>query len=338
MAIRIYKDRIQFDTFSISANNDGISMNVPLQAGSFEILKNSGYTSGGGGPTNIIDKFPFATNANATDVGDLSVARTLAAGQSSTVSGYTSGGYSPALTPLYSNVIDKFPFASNANATDVGDLSVPRAGVTGQSSSVSGYTSGGYAPNASSIQKFPFATDSGATIVGSLSTTIRYRVAGQSSIESGYGYTSGGQDGPTTYSAIDKFPFATDASASLIGNLTVARWGVAGQSSFGAGYTSGGSTPTPTAPVFSTSIIDKFPFATDASATDVSYLSIHRMYGAGQSSPASGYTSGGLSVSPTPVTPVPRNTIDKFPFASDASATDVGDLTLTRNRSAGQQG
>jgi hypothetical protein len=91
----------------------------------------SGYTSGGfgrlppGSPRpaspasdrNIIDKFPFATNANATDVGDLTRAIHLPAGQSSTVSGYTSGGSN-------SNVIDKFPFATNANATDVGDLSV----------------------------------------------------------------------------------------------------------------------------------------------------------------------------------------------------------------------
>ena len=44
----------------------------------------SGYTSGGNpGPTqtNIIDKFPFAADGNATDVGDLTVGRYSAAGQ-----------------------------------------------------------------------------------------------------------------------------------------------------------------------------------------------------------------------------------------------------------------
>ena len=46
------------------------------------------------------------------------------------VSGYTSGGYTPPVT--YLNTIDKFPFASNANATDVGDLTVARAGSAGQ--------------------------------------------------------------------------------------------------------------------------------------------------------------------------------------------------------------
>jgi hypothetical protein len=52
---------------------------------------------------------------------------------------------------------------------------------------------------------------------------------------------------------------------------------------------------------------------------------------AGQSSTSSGYTSGGAS--PTLV-----NTIDKFPFAADGNATDVGDLTQSRHRAAGQQG
>ena len=74
---------------------------------------------------NTIDKFPFASNANATDVGDLTVGRYSGAGQSSTASGYASGG---TFAPTYpnSNIIDKFPFASNANATDVGDLTQGR--------------------------------------------------------------------------------------------------------------------------------------------------------------------------------------------------------------------
>ena len=43
-------------------------------------------------------------------------------------SGYTSGG----LTPPGSNVIDKFPFSADANATDVGDLTQVRYGLAGQ--------------------------------------------------------------------------------------------------------------------------------------------------------------------------------------------------------------
>jgi hypothetical protein len=32
-----------------------------------------------------------------------------------------------------------------------------------------------------------------------------------------------------------------------------------------------------------------------------------------------------------------QNTIDKFPFSTDANATDVGDLTVGRYIAAGQQ-
>ena len=91
-----------------------------------------GYTSGGYADaySNVIDKFPFASDTNATDVGNLTVARYGVAGQSSSTYGYTSGGKTAAVT----NVIDKFPFASDTNATDVGDLTVARYYAAGQSS------------------------------------------------------------------------------------------------------------------------------------------------------------------------------------------------------------
>ena len=88
----------------------------PTPAGGFQ-GSNFGYASG---DSDTIDKFPFASDANATDVGDLTVARGYVAGQSSTASGYTSGGFNAL------NIIDKFPFASDANASDVGDLTQGR--------------------------------------------------------------------------------------------------------------------------------------------------------------------------------------------------------------------
>jgi len=105
---------------------------------------NFGYVSGGNYNATVnvnnIEKFSFTSDGNGSDVGDLSVARRGVAGQSSTVSGYTSGGG----TPTYSDVIDKFPFSSDGNASDVGNLTVARGlGLAGQSSSDNGYSSGG---------------------------------------------------------------------------------------------------------------------------------------------------------------------------------------------------
>jgi len=282
----------------------------------------SGYTSGGTPPntpaSNTIQKFPFATDANSTDVGDLTVSRKYAAGQSSTVSGYTSGG-----TPT-TNVIDKFPFATDANATDVGDLTVARNGLAGQSSGASGYTSGGSPNNTEHIiDKFPFASDANATDVGDLTVGRRY-AAGQSSTVSGY--TSGGNAPTGIANVIDKFPFATDANATDVGDLVIARTMAAGQSSTVSGYTSGGE-PSPAV----SNTIEKFPFASDTNATDVGDMTIPRYQVAGQSSTVSGYTSGGDRPSGI------QNVIDKFPFASDANATDVGDLIAARQEAAGQQ-
>jgi hypothetical protein len=286
----------------------------------------SGYTSGGTSPvSNVIDKFPFSTDSNASDVGDLTQGRYGASGQSSTINGYTSGG----TTPPYVNTIDKFPFSADANATDVGDLTQGVYSPAGQSSTVSGYISGGFVGTLTNvIDKFPFAIDGNASDVGDL-TQARWGAAGQSSTVSGY--ISGGTPFPAAgFNTIDKFPFATDANATDVGDLTQVIRQAAGQSSTVSGYRSGGRD---TAPLFSIIVntIDRFPFATDANATDVGDLTRVGERVMGQSSINFGYVSGGLQPGLT------VNTIDKFPFSSDGNASDVGDLTQARYNAAEQQ-
>ena len=89
-------------------------------------------------------------------------------------SGYTSGGNPPGPA---GNIIDKYPFASNANATDVGDTLESKAYVTGTSSTTYGYTMGGWHPASNIIQKHSFSTDGNSTDVGDL-TAIKHNVAG----------------------------------------------------------------------------------------------------------------------------------------------------------------
>ena len=290
----------------------------------------SGYASGGNSPTlsNVIDKFSFSVDGNATDVGDLTITNQYVSGQSSSESGYISGGITPVPggTPTLHNIIEKFPFSADSNASDVGDLTQARYASTGQSSTVSGYTSGGLSPSLNTIDKFSFSADGNATDVGDL-TQARGFATGQSSTISGY--VSGGDSGSTT-NTVDKFPFASDTNATDVGDLTQARQDLAGQSSELNGYTSAGQAGAP----FDRTIIDKFPFATDSNATDVGDLTQGRYGPVGQSSTASGYTSGGGNAAGGYVR---VNTIDKFPFAADTNTTDVGDLTQARSLSAGQQ-
>ena len=121
----IDEDGFSFNQFNAEAQVVSFSARYSQAQGTV-----SGYTSGGIPSTNAntIDKFPFASDANATDVGDLTTVKRQAAGQSSTASGYSSGGKVPA----QSNIIDKFPFASDGNATDVGNLTAGRYNPAGQ--------------------------------------------------------------------------------------------------------------------------------------------------------------------------------------------------------------
>ena len=145
-----------------------------------------GYASGGA--SNVIDKWTLASDANATDVGDLSVNRYGTCGTSGQTHGFNAGNGG------YTDVIDKFSFTSDGNSTDVGNITVARDDSTGQSSSTHGYCSGG--SNASGysniVDKWSHSSDGNATDVGDLTTSV-FTSAGQSSAN--HGYTSGGGTG-----------------------------------------------------------------------------------------------------------------------------------------------
>ena len=91
-----------------------------------------GFSSGGNNPMsspatvlNEIERVSFASDGNGTDIADLTQARVHGSGTNSTTHGYVHGGStatSPHPGPAYVNTIDKFPFTSGSNATDVGDL------------------------------------------------------------------------------------------------------------------------------------------------------------------------------------------------------------------------
>lgn len=204
------------------------SLTIGLSSSAGQSSSENGYVSGGQKQPNNsndvrleIQKFPFASDASASNIGNLTVRRYVAAGQSSNDNGYMSGGReSIPLGPIRST-IDKFPFASDANATGVGNLSQARQSISGQSSDVSGYTSGGFAPPlVNTIDKFSFASDGNASDVGDL-TGAKNGTIGQSSTSSGYvsGYGTG----------IEKFSFASDSNGTSVGNLTAQPGGGAGQ-------------------------------------------------------------------------------------------------------------
>ena len=175
MTIKIYSDRIDIGDFTLFEGNGGVQFDGVARAENFRGGVGtfqgsiSGYLSGGF--VNTIEKFPFATNSNATDVGDLlTVATETSYYESSTASskthGYLAGGQ---IGPNIVNTIQKFPFATDTNSTDVGDLTVAKNATAGQSSTAFGYVcAGNSGVHTNTIEKFPFSADSNGTDVGDL--------------------------------------------------------------------------------------------------------------------------------------------------------------------------
>jgi hypothetical protein len=302
-----------------------------------------GYCQGSGSPPakqNVIDKWSFTSQANAADVGNLTVAGGGHAGShTSSTHGYVAGGYDN------SSNIDKYSFSTDGNAVDAGfDLSSQRATAAGSSSSTHAYTMAGGTTNENIafhnvIDKYSFSASSNATDIGDV-TLNRRRLAGCSS--STFGYAAGGCGGTGTagpyVNNIDKVSFSTDGNATDVGDLTQGRSpDGSGVSSTTHGYVAGGyDDPAPQA---GWNIIDKFSFASDGNSTDVGDLVVNRRHSAGSSAIDYGYIGGGhhLTGSPGGSGGSSNNEIQRWPFASDANSVDWADLTVIRIQCTGNQ-
>ena len=234
-----------------------------------------GYLSGGGGaPNTFIEKFPFASQTNSVSTGFYlstgTVVRSNSAMSSDKYYGYCAGGSAH-------NVIDRISYSTDGTATDVGDvLSGQTFGMAGASSETYGYAAGGAPPGTNVIQKFAFGSSANATDVGDLTTVIIGATGHQSAT---HGYKAGGSQSDTyttSSSSIQKWSFASDASATNVGTTTVGRYMHASGSSTTHGYSSAGSN------AVGGNVIEKFPFASDSNATDVGDLVISRSYLSGQ--------------------------------------------------------
>ncbi len=98
---------------------------------------------GGGVAVNTIDTLLLASAQNATDFGDLTLARYYSSngGPASSTRGVFGGGADT--NGDRTNVIDYVTFASTGNAADFGDISTALEGMAGCSSSTRGIFAGG---------------------------------------------------------------------------------------------------------------------------------------------------------------------------------------------------
>lgn len=313
--------------------------NINVEGAGIGFGKSHGYAAGGIGPVTEIHKYAYASDGNATDVGDLLPAKSgptqnyLGAGVSSISHGYAAGSYPgvPGGTVVDDTLIQKFPWAiaDGSTGTKIGNTTLSgRYGYCGIMSTTTGFLAGGHPPHTNTIQSFSFATDGDATNVGSLSQT-RYHAA--PGVSPTHGFIAGGTMATTglpKFKLIETFPFVLssgDVTVSNIGDLTqFVSAGQGASSSATHGYIHGGqqiNTPDGVGTPYGldNDRIEKYSFATSADGVDVGNLTTTRYETAGSSSSTHGYSAGGRN-------PGLNNTIEKYPFAADTNATDVGDL------------
>ena len=259
--------------------------------------------------------------------------------------GYVCGGYlgkSPDDTSgpnvHYGISIHKFSLTTDGDSTLVGDLLSARRQLSGFSSNTHGFSVGGYISQAPSsldiIERFSFTTDGNSTDWADLTTTFNTNAVPASSCT--HGYSFGGENGTNANTnIIDRFPFASQTNSTDIGNLVLVRSGGAGVSSETDGYIVGGVTvgtnPGNSAPLWDRSNIDKFSFASGTqNAVDHGDLPLELSAGAhnpsGISGETHGYCAGGIFSRNVNNHQWPREQIEKFSYASNVTASDVGDL------------
>lgn len=340
-----------FGSFTVASNVAPVT--TPPHAGTI-----SGYNAGGSNPAtpairSTIQKFTFASEGAAVNTANLTKTRRRGHSASSETNGYVMGGDNVAgsqPTPAgagYDFSIERYPFATDTNATMIGGLNyIKGSSGGGCASPTHGYSGGqiGFSSIYSMIERFAFSADSITTSVGFIQTMVASPCE-FASLASGFVVTGNmlGSGSPfpsappaQTYqtTAVQKYMFANESDAVQVGDMTISRFLLSGLSSPTHGYAAGGVSPTP---VHRYKTIDKMSFATEGTATYVGDLTANNGSTSAVTSATNGYVLGGATSNNPPAPVVAVNNIDKFPFATDANATDVGDLTEVNIQGFGSQ-
>ena len=313
-----------------------------VSAGGGSSFSIQGSTYGYNMETFAIDRFSLVSDGNAVDQGDLTASSPVTGGMGkSSTHAYRAGGY---VSSAAVNSVQAWPMSAIGDAVaQPATLSVARynlnSGPIQPSAGDFVFYFGGRTPTASDVvDKHPIAADASGTDVGDLYQQ-QYYVVGSPSGTDGYLNGKNSPGGAPTYAGanvnIYKIPFAsysiTDTGYDVL-NENDGTYSAACHSSTHS-YQMGGYIPTG-----GINVIGKYPFAADANSTDVGDLTSTRYSNAGNSSTTHGYSSGGRE-NPTLPSPVSvYNIIDKFPFASDGNATDVGDLNINTFPAEGTEG
>jgi len=217
-----------------------------------------------------------------------------------------------------SNDIDFMNLDTTGDATDFGNLSISRYGVSSSSSRTRGIFLGGETPSVSDVIDFVTIASTGdAQDFGDLTEKRRRAMAIGSPTRM---LICGGYSSPANKDTIDFFTFSTQGNAADFGNLSEAK------------NTGGGSSNAVTGFVSDPTDYDRITIATLGNGVSIADLSSARTAFASMSSKTRAVFAGGYSPSsPHPVT----NIIDYQQFTSGGNFIDFGDLSTTFRNTSG---
>ena len=291
-----------------------------------------GLSGGGstGSTSNVIDYVAIPTLGDATDFGDLTVARYGHAGFSNGTRGVFSGGYSSS----FETTIDYVTTATAANATSFGSLQGSRVYTGGTGNETYGITFGGeYGTNANDVRSnyeyINTATTGNATSV----TVSLTRSSRPGCVNNGtYAFFCGGgaqtvYGAPNAYNNISFINIATQSNVSNHGSLFQNRgFGRGGVEDGTYGIIIGGLTSNGEATYSNT--IEYFNMSTTGNGVDFGDLLA--------ASGSTDSTSNGVRAvcMGTRTNGTTSAAIDTFTMATPGNASDFGDLTVARNHNA----
>lgn len=269
-------------------------------------LFGGGYTNT---PSNVIDYITIATTGNATDFGDLAVARDSLSACASSTRGVFAMGYSTA-------EINYVTIATTGNTTSFGNMSVNAYNGAGVNNSTRGVFAIGQkdtAPTGRSniLEYITIATTGNSTDFGDL-TVARAGLGAVCSTTRGV--FIGGLSGDTT---MDYITTATTGNATSFGTLASGITYVAGASNNTRGLFGGGQAVRYIT-IATTGNSDSF-----GNLTNANYLYYSGLADSTTAVFSTFYAAGNV------------NPIEYFTIATTGNATDFGDLTVARYAGAG---
>jgi hypothetical protein len=218
------------------------------------------------------------------------------------------------------NVIDRVVITTTGNATDFGDLTLPRYGLASCASSTRGLFAGGNELGRKNIIDYvTIATNGNATDFGDLTQPVSdHDIVGVAGCNSSTrGVFGGGNTSSATINVIQYVTIASTGNSIDFGDLTIATYNNSSCSSSTRGIFGGGN---------STNVIGYITIASVGNAVDFGDLTTANEYLSSCSNSTRGLFAGGSSFG---------NRIDYITIATTGNALDFGDMSTVRDYGPG---